>query len=287
MSIDTSANREQIEFWNGESGQRWAERDNVMAAMLAPVTEALLQHAEIDGCQRALDIGCGGGSGTEQLARHLGPSARILGVDISEPMLAVARARMDADPVLAHAVDFIHADATLYPFEPGSYDLLFSRFGVMFFEEPIRAFSNMASALAPSAHVAFTCWQPPSENPWVTLPLKAALAHVPPPEKPDPRAPGPFAFADPDWVREILSGAGLADIELTPATFEMAHGAGGSVEQSVREMLTLGPVARLLAEVDEDTREKIYADATVLLGEHFSEGKIRLPGAIWMVTARK
>jgi SAM-dependent methyltransferase len=210
------SNEAQIEYWNGETGERWARRDDMMSRLLQPVAQLLLDHADIEGRARALDVGCGGGSQSRELAARLGANASVMGVDISGPLLEVARSRSGETSVDHAALDFVEADAASYAFEPNSFDLVFSRFGVMFFEDPVAAFSNIHSALQPGARLAFCCWQNVQKNDWVLQPLQAAFEYIPAPPKPDPHAPGPFAFADPERVRSILSASGFVDIELVP-----------------------------------------------------------------------
>ncbi len=207
------SNQEQIDYWNGEAGRKWAQRDSQMARLLAPVSEALLDHSDLAGARAALDVGCGGGSGTRLLAKRLAPEACVLGVDISEPLLDIARGGEGESP--GH-IAYLCADAASHDFGEAQFDLLFSRFGVMFFDDPTAAFTHMRSAMLPGATLAFCCWQALAQNAWTALPLQAALTVLPRPPAPPPRAPGPFAFAEPAYVQEVLSGAGWTDIQVTP-----------------------------------------------------------------------
>ncbi len=159
----SGANAEQIEYWNGEAGERWAQQDELMAGLLAPIASALMDHAYLSGSRRAIDVGCGGGSQSLLLAERLGPSASVLGIDISGPLLQVARERASAADGEHAALEFLQADASTHAFEPAAFDLLFSRFGVMFFEDPVAAFGNLRGALAPGGRLAFVCWQSMSE----------------------------------------------------------------------------------------------------------------------------
>lgn len=281
------SNAEQVAYWNGEAGRKWAQNDAMMAQMLAPVAQDLLQHARIEGARRVLDVGCGGGSETLMVAKHLGPQATVLGVDISAPLLAVARERARAAGSDGQQVEFLEADASVYAFPPASFDLLFSRFGVMFFDEPTAAFTNLHQALKSDARLAFSCWQPLQENPWAMIPLQAAFQHVPPPEPTPPHAPGPFAFADADYIRSVLEGAGFSDVGITPHAITMAWGREDDLATTARDMLNMGPVSRLLQDCDPALRETVSAAATEAMAPWFSAGKIRLPGAVWLVTARK
>ena len=213
------SNEEQIEYWNGEAGQRWAEQDAMMARLLQPVCEALLAHVDVSGSRNAMDIGCGGGSQSLLLAQRLGAGARVLGVDISGPMLAIAEDKVAMSGAEDATLGFLKADASNYTFEPGSFDLLFSRFGVMFFEDPSAAFSNVRSALKPGGRLAFACWQEVRKNAFFFEPMAAVagLVEMPPPA--EPGAPGPFAFADPD--RAVIRELGL---ETLPAIVHLDHG---------------------------------------------------------------
>lgn len=279
------SNAEQFEYWNGEAGKRWAQEDETMARLLRPVSAALLDHAGVEGCRNALDIGCGGGSQTMMLAEQLGPGASVLGVDISEPMLEVARSKTAGAGDNRADVTFMQADAASHSFETDDFDLAFSRFGVMFFDEPAAAFSNIRKALRPQAHLAFCCWQALKDNDWTRIPLQAALQHLPPPEKPDPHAPGPFAFADPQRVEEILHSAGFRDIAVESFARDIRFGEAPTLPESVRKLAMIGPVSRLIAGQEPAVLERVFASMEEVLAPYYSEGALNLPGAIWFVTA--
>ncbi len=280
------SNEEQIAYWNGDAGRKWAEKDHMMAAMLGPIARALLDHCDPAGATRVLDVGCGGGSETLMLAERLGAGARVLGVDVSAPLLAVAQQRLADAGELPVAVEFLQADASEHAFEPGAWDFLFSRFGVMFFDDPAGAFRNLRAALTADGRMAFCCWQRLQDNPWVAVPLKAALEHLPPPPAPDPHAPGPFAFADRERLAGILDAAGFDDVTIEHRNVTMGWGSGGDLAQTTREMLNIGPVGRLLAEEDDSVRQRVYDSAGGALAPYFADGRISLPGATWFVTAR-
>lgn len=279
------SNVDQIAYWNGEAGRKWADKDAMMAAMLAPIARDLLAHADVRGCTRALDIGCGGGSETLMLAEHLGPRATVLGVDISTPMLAVARRRAATDAAVGSQVDFLQADAQEHDFGEHNFDLLFSRFGVMFFDDPAAAFSNIGKALVPGAKLAFCCWQRLPDNPWALIPLQAAFQHIAPPEAPPPNAPGPFAFSDPQRIHTVLEQAGLGDIAVVPHAVSMCWSNNSKLEATVLDMLNMGPVSRLLQDESEPVQQAVYQAATDAMAPWFTDGEMRLPGAVWLVTA--
>ena len=282
---NNTANAEQLEYWNGEAGERWAKEDDMMARLLAPIASDLIEHASPEGCHSAIDIGCGGGSQSLLLAERLGPEARVLGVDISGPLLEVARARAAAAPATAAPMTFVQADATSHPFEPGAHDLLFSRFGVMFFEDPQAAFSNLRAALNESGRLAFSCWQSLRDNAWVWLSVEAALRFVPPPEAVDPEAPGPFSFAEPARVEAILAAAGFTDIAIEAHPVQMRWAAADTLEDNVLGMMQIGPVSRLLQGQDQATCDAVSAAVVDAMREFYDGEALNLPGQTWFVTA--
>lgn len=280
------SNQEQIDYWNGDAGKRWAQEDDMMANLLRPVCAALLDHASVESCGRALDIGCGGGSQSLMLAQRMQGGSSVLGVDISAPMLEVAQSKVKETGSETASLEFLQADASSYAFDAGSFDLLFSRFGVMFFDDPLQAFTNLRQALADDGRLAFCCWQSMKNNDWTLLPVQAALAHVEKPEATDPNAPGPFAFADPERLRSILAGAGFSDIEIVPHVIDVSFGKGAGLAESVRELAGIGPVSRLLVGVDEAVQQKVFTAMEEVLAPYHKDGALALPGAVWFVGAR-
>lgn len=280
------SNEEQIAYWNGDAGHRWAEKDDMMSAMLRPIAADLLQHADLGACRRVLDVGCGGGSETLMLANALQDGASVVGVDISAPLLAVAQARLAASPPAQRHIEFIEADAATRNFTDEEFDGLFSRFGVMFFDHPVTAFGNLGRALQTGAPVAFSCWQALEHNPWVAVPLTAALQHVPAPERPEPDAPGPFAFADADRVRSILEAAEFRDVDIAHHAVQMCWTSGQDLQTSTRELVNIGPVGRLLTDADQTTRDRVHDAAIEALAPYYRDDRLCLPGAVWFVTAR-
>lgn len=279
------SNQDQIDYWNGDAGRVWAQRDAQMARLLAPISDVLLDHGALEGARSVLDVGCGGGSGTRLLAERLAIGASVLGVDVSEPLLAIARGfedKREEDP----RIRYLLADAATHDFGDPQFDLLFSRFGVMFFNDPVAAFARMRSAMLPGAKLAFVCWQALRHNAWTSLPLQAAFSVLPKPPAQPPRAPGPFAFAERDYVESILRDAGWTGIEVAPQRVDLAWPGAAGVESAVRELMNTGPVSRLLINAAEREREAVYAAATDTLREYFADGELRLAGAVWLVTAR-
>ncbi|MFK8041897.1 class I SAM-dependent methyltransferase [Congregibacter sp.] len=279
------SNDEQIAYWNGDAGRKWAQRDAMMSRMLAPVAEALIEHAQVDTAKAVLDVGCGGGSETLMLAKRLGPEACVLGVDVSAPLLEVARAELASMGDAGKGVGFVEADASNHDFGEQQFDLLFSRFGVMFFDDATAAFAHLRTAMQPGGRLAFACWQALTNNPWTALPLKAALSVLPPPPAPKPRAPGPFAFAESEYIESLLGDAGWSDVVVTPHTISMDWEGSGGFDATARELVNTGPVGRLLIDVDEETREAVHAAAAATLAPYYQNKQLSLPGAVWLVTA--
>jgi SAM-dependent methyltransferase len=208
-------------------------------------------------------------------------------VDISAPMLAQAQVKLaslaaEERPVLA----FEQADATTFTFPQAAFDLLFSRFGVMFFADPIPAFANMRTALKPGGRLTFLCWGPLEENEWITLPMRAAMAHQPAPEPMDPRDPGPFAFADREYVTEILSSAGFANIELETFTPTLKLGRGRTVAETAEFFLDLGPTSRALAGQADTLRQTVKDSIITSIEERYVGDALELAGRCWIVSAR-
>ncbi len=207
-----AANAAQIDYWNATAGQTWARHQAQLDRQIEPLgLEALRALAARPG-ERVLDVGCGCGQTTLELAERVGAAGAVTGVDISSPMLAIAQARSVPDG--AANPRYLECDAQTADLGQGQYDAVFSRFGVMFFSDPVAAFANLRKALTSAGRLAFVCWRPFSENLWIRAPMEAAQPFLPPSPPMDPTAPGPFAFADPDRVRSILSEAGFSDVTL-------------------------------------------------------------------------
>lgn len=274
-------NADQIAYWNGPGGQRWSDREAAQEILLGPISQILLGRIEAKPGDRIIDVGCGCGGLALALARQVMPGGRVLGVDISAPMLA--RAKEAATPELP--VQFELADATVYPFAPESFDLLVSRFGVMFFADPVLSFANMHRALRPSGRLVFACWREPRQNPWMMAPLQAVYRHVPKMPEIGPDEPGPFAFASEQRVRGILSGAGFSEITLEACPLSLDIAIGNGLDAAVQSALEIGPASRALQGHPDEVREAARQSVRDLLASHLSGDSVRLPGSIWLVTA--
>ncbi|HZS35472.1 MAG TPA: methyltransferase domain-containing protein [Polyangia bacterium] len=284
MISDQSKNDEQIAFWNGPRGEEWVKEQEAMDRALEPFGRAALERAEPRAGEHAIDVGCGCGATTLALAAAVGPSGGVVGVDVSAPMLARARERARG---LAH-VTFVEGDAAAHAFERRA-DLVFSRFGVMFFADPAAAFANLRGALSPRGRAAFVCWRKLADNPWLGVPLAAAKRIVPPLEPPPPAdAPGPLAFADPDRVRAILERAGFVEAAIAPFDHRMPLGDGRGLDAAVEHAITIGPTARLIAVANPDaaTLARVRREVREALAPHADASGVSFPAGAWIVTAR-
>ena len=274
-------NADQLAYGNGPAGQRWAERQQAQDILLGPVADILIDRARPTAGERVIDVGCGSGATTIAFAQKVGASGHAMGIDISEPMLARARASAPKDL----PVDFVLADATVYPFDPASFDLLASRFGVMFFADPVLSFANMRRALRPSGRLAFACWREPRENPWMIAPLQAVYKHAPrlPPQGLED--PGPFAFASEVRVHRILGEAGFKAIEMEPCPLALDIATGRGLDAAVQSALEIGPTHRALEGQPAEIRTAAIQSLREALAPLAKGDTVVLPGSIWIVTA--
>ena len=268
------SNEAQNEFWNGPAADVWVQAQEYMDQMLAPLSELAVEKAALTDGERAIDVGCGCGGTSLALAESGGA---VWGLDISAAMVARARERAEGAPVA-----FSVGDAATQTYTP-DHNLIFSRFGVMFFDDPKAAFSNLRTALAPGGRLVFICWQVPRENLWMSVAGRAVQPYLPETEAQDPRAPGPFAFADPNWVDEILSDAGFADIVIESITPDLR--VGSTVEEAMYFQSRIGPLARAVAELDEATQVKANEAVHAALSDYLTEQGVVLRSAAWLVSA--
>jgi len=276
----------QIADWNDQSGERWVVHQARLDAMMAAFGQAAIEAAAPATDERVLDVGCGAGASSLDIATRVGSGGHILGVDISEPLIGRARALAPQDtPAL-----FQVADASSVKLPQGAFDILFSRFGVMFFDDPTRAFAHMRRALKPGGRVAFVCWRGAAENDWVRLPMSAIRDIVPTMALPDPEAPGPFSFGDRERVARILTAAGFTDITVTPFDASIPFGEGATrdaaIDDAVKMTLEVGPLSRSLADQPDDIRSRASAAVRAAFAGRSDEQSVMIDGATWIVTAR-
>ncbi|MGH9214622.1 MAG: class I SAM-dependent methyltransferase [Acidimicrobiales bacterium] len=276
------ANVEQAQAWDGAEGDHWVRNQQRYEAMTGAFTERLLSAAAIEAADRTLDIGCGNGQTTRLAARRAGRGL-ALGVDLSAAMLDCAR-RDAADEGLTN-VRFERADAQVHAFPPAAFDVAVSRFGVMFFDDPVAAFTNICRALQPGGRLAFLCWQEALRNDYVAVPLGAALAHVPVPDVGGPDAPGPFSLADPGRIDEVLTDAGFEQI--TTASVEAQMRLGDEADDAVEFLGGTGLARALLESVEPAAATRALDAVRDALRPYEQADGVHLGGAAWLVTAHR
>ncbi len=270
---------EQATYWNEDGGRRWLANMDSLETILDGLGRRLLERVGARPGERVLDIGCGGGVTSAALAAAVTPGGHVLGVDISAPILTAARERH------AHLANlrFVTADAGSDDLPEAAFDIVTSRFGVMFFHEPLIAFRHIRRAAAPGARLVFLCWRRYDENPWMNIAASAAFTIVPPPPKPAADAPGPFALADADKVQNLLMQTGFADIAMTPIDLPLNL---GSLETAVQRMTQFGPAAQPLREATPERYQQALVAMRAALAPHDTPAGIVLNGATWLVEAR-
>jgi len=278
------ANAAQRRYWNTVAGPRWVASPGFRERRNQESLALLLARLALKDGESVLEIGCGTGALTAPVAEVIGESGRLVAVDISEPMLGAARQRV-AERGLRN-VTLSHGDAQVFEFEPDAFDLATSRMGVMFFANPAAAFRNIGGALRPGGRLVFACWAPLAENRHWLISYDIALRHLGPPAPPPAHEPGPLAFGNPDYIREVLAAAGFVEIAI-----ERAHPTiiGGSPEEEARQALLMGPTARLIEakNPDDATRQTIAREIEAAFAAEASAGPIRLPATIFLVAARR
>jgi ubiquinone/menaquinone biosynthesis C-methylase UbiE len=270
---------EQAALWNGDAGRAWVEAQHALDGLFKPFEDQLVDAVRAGSARRVLDVGCGTGATTLAIARSLGANGRCVGVDISEPMLALASARAERERLPA---SFIRADAETHAFEPGTYDMIVSRFGVMFFQDFVRAFANLRCAAREGAELRVIAWRTPAENPFMTTAERAAAPLLPniPPRRPD--GPGQFALAERARVERILEESGWAEIDVRPIDVGLVL-----AEKDLDLYLTrLGPLGRTLADVDEQTRTRVIAQVRGAFDSFVHGDEVRFDAACWTICAR-
>jgi ubiquinone/menaquinone biosynthesis C-methylase UbiE len=272
-------NTEQATLWNGDAGRAWIQLQELLDGVFKPLETLLVEAVSAGPGSRVLDVGCGTGATTLAVARSLGAKGRGTGIDISQPMIAVARSRAVTEGT---AADFICADAQTHPFHAASFDMIVSRFGVMFFEDSVEAFANLRRAASDGAELHLLVWRSPADNPFMTTAERAAaplLPNIPPRE---PNAPGQFAFADRDRVTRILEDSGWSEIDIrridVPCAFPRTALASYFTQ--------LGPLGRIFHEAGEGTRTRLLETVHAAFDPYVHGDEIRFVAACWTIGAR-
>lgn len=276
-------NAEQNAYWNDQAALKWVRLQQQLDDMIGPLGRAALDRARPAPDERILDVGCGCGASSLELGERVGAGGLVLGVDLSSAMLERAEERARERGL--DGVRFAVADAQTHAFAGPGFDLIFSRFGVMFFADPEAAFRNLCSALAPGGRLCFVCWQTLARNPWMLVPLQAAARHVQLPPPPAPGTPGPFSLAEADRVRAILETAGFTGVRIDPLETQLSLAGGLPLEQAVAFLVEgVGPTAALLRE-HPDRRDAVLSEVTDALAPFLVSGAVALPCAAWIVSA--
>lgn len=276
------ANAKEADYWNGPAGQLWVEHQERQDELFRPISDRLMGVAAPRPGEFVVDVGCGSGATTIELASRVAPTGEVLGLDVSATLLKRARERAPEDL----PVRFVHGDATVHQLPPGQIDLVASRFGVMFFADPAQAFANLRRGMKPGGRVAFVCWRAAKANPWMIVPLRAAAIHAPPLPELGPEDPGPFAFADETRVRRVLGEAGFVDIALHPEEFELDVAGGRGIDVAVEAALSIGPTSRMLKQQSEEVRAAAVSSIRSALAAHAVGDRVPLGAAVWFVTAK-
>ena len=281
----SEVNKNQKDFWSGKGGDIWVERQNVMDTMLSPLGEAALNKLNFNEDENVLDIGCGCGHTTLNIAKRIGSSGNVTGLDISEPMLK--RAKESAVEMSITNTSFKCIDVQTEDLGDQIYSAAFSRFGVMFFEDSIAAFKNINKSLISGGYLSFVCWQSPAVNPWQSLFIQEVKKFLDLPSPP-PRSPGPFAFMESEYVSSILEESKFQDITIEGHEAEVNMFSGRSLSDSVKDYISINPVVtQMLKESSENQIAEIVNSGIEAFSPYYSEKGLIFPSATWLVTARK
>lgn len=278
---DFGENPDQGKFWNEASGLSWVENDRLMSERLETISQLLLENLDLHPSSKILDIGCGGGTTTLALAKGAPPSVQITGLDISKPLLDLA-----AQKCAEHKnINFVLADAQSHRFAVQKLDMVISRFGVMFFENPVKAFQNIKSALRVAGRLRFVCWAPLEENEFFYAPLQAVLQHTDQPFIAPGRAPGPLAFSDAAYLRSLLEEAGFQQVEIAKTPTEVTT--KDSPEEDAKLLMQIGFATRIMtaAEMGEAERAKVFRSMLAQSAARQKDGKISYGATVYIVTA--
>ena len=277
-------NTAQIAYWNDKAAITWTSFQERLDRVFEPLTALALDAAAPAQGEYAIDIGCGCGATTLALADRLGPTGKVLGLDVSKPMSDRARERIAAAGLVNAQV--IVSDAATHAFDGPGADLLFSRFGIMFFADPAAAFANLRRAMRPGGRLLCAAWRPLADNPWFRVPLEAARALLPPEPPADPDAPGPFALANANRTLGVFASAGWHDTTLTRVDVPMRFAAAGQIEEATNFATRVGALARILGEESPETRTRVTGAVAEALRTFDGPAGVSLPGSIWLISAR-
>ena len=280
-------NQQQKDMWNGRAGASWVRHNTLLEQLLAEPGRRCMDLLSLPVGARLLDVGCGCGNQTLEWASRLDSQSTITGVDISEPMLALAEElKLTNHSALNATIEFVEGDASEPLFPNETFDVIYSRFGVMFFADPTAAFTTLRETLKPEGQLGFVCWQSPALNPFFTAPMQAALSVLPPPPPSKPGAPGPFGLADKDVIERVLTDAGFTALKVEPLTLQLSVGESQSFDEIFEELIQIGPAAALIAESDPALKEPARAAVYERLSEFYSPKQgVSFEANFWLVNA--
>jgi len=284
MTHERAAEELAPEDWAGEMGLKWLANLSLFEEMIAPIGDALLASADYQPGENVIDLGCGGGATTLAIAQKVAPSGKVMGIDISPDLTKAAQERATKTSVTN--IEFICGDATSVKLPDAPYDRLFSRFGSMFFENPIQAFSNLHGLLKKDGRIDLAVWGPPRDNLWMMEMMGVVRNHIEVPPA-IPRAPGPFAFEDLDYLNDILSGSGFTEIDVaTYKGLQPVGGTGATPEQAVEFAMASMAVGRLLSEKGDEVLQAASQELINLFSNHYIPDQgVLMQGKTWLVTA--
>jgi len=278
-NVDTSSEAQM--YWNEEGGDKWVENIDFAESFMIPMSDRLIERIAAKKGEKILDVGCGGGITTLKLAALAGEDGGVLGVDVSRQIIDVAIKRAEDSA----NIEFQHSDAASTEFGENKFDLITSRFGVMFFDDPVAAFKNLHLSLKPTGRLVFLCWRTPQENPWMAEPAAATFQILPPPmEKPAPTDPGPFSLGEAEHLTNVLQLAGFTNINLDPVDLSLPM---SSVDTAVGFLTRLGPAADALKEASDDQRVEVIAAIRSVMEKYSNVDGVLAPAATWIVSASK
>jgi len=278
MDLSNPATEGQAALWNGHAGRAWVEAQDLLDHMFRPFENLLVEAVAATSQGRVLDVGCGTGSTTLAIANRLGAQAQCVGADISEPMIALARARAER---AGSATAFVRADAQVHAFDPASFDTVASRFGVMFFDDPVRAFANLRRAARDGAALQLQVWRSAQENPFMTTAERAAKPLLPDLPARPANGPGQFAFADRDHVTRILKQSGWGQIQFHPIDVLCTF----PERDLIRYFSWLGPVGQFLQQTDAPTRDRIIEVVRAAFDPFVQDKEVSYTAACWSISA--
>jgi SAM-dependent methyltransferase len=278
------ANSDMSEFWNTSGGRMWVDNQAIISSSMTPIGQVAMNALNLTEGDRVLDIGCGFGDTSFEISQRVGVNGRVLGVDISRIIIASANKNMLSKK--HKNVSFECIDAQTHKFPKHNFDVVYSRLGVMFFEDSEAAFSNIRQSLTPGGRMAFVCWQPVEAIEWISLPLEIVASYVSLPPPSPSGSSGPFSFGNPDKVKQVLNSAGFVDIKIEPSISKISIGV--NTDEALKFLTHIGPAGKILddPEIDIAIQARFDAELRSVLSSRLTNQGVELGAATWIVSAR-